>query len=86
MINSKYIHKESNKNLDINKIQNTLKKLGMVEASEVEKIKKENEILKKELIYFNNNESERQDLILEKEILLKKKDEMNILMEKYKSR
>jgi hypothetical protein len=74
----------SNKNLDINKIQNTLKKLGMVEASEVEKIKKENEILKKELIYFNNNESERQDLILEKEILLKKKDEMNILMEKYK--
>jgi len=81
-----------NKNLDINKIQNTLKKLGMVEASEVEKIKKENEILKNQLSNFNKNENEliRQDLILEfeklnnKETLLKKKmEEMKILMKKY---
>ena len=81
-----------NKNLDITKIQNTLKKLGMVEASEVEKIKKENEILKNQLSNFNKNENEliKQDLILEfkklnnKETLLTKKmEEMKILMEKY---
>ena len=80
-----------NKNLDITKIQNTLKKLGMVEASEVEKIKKENEILKNQLNNFNNkNELIKQDLILEfeklsnKEALLTKKiEEMKILMEKY---
>ena len=81
-----------NKNLDISKIQNTLKKLGMVEASEVEKIKKENEILKNQLSNFNNNKNEliKQDIILEfeklnnKETLLTKKiEEMKILMEKY---
>ena len=81
-----------NKNLDISKIQNTLKKLGMVEASEVEKIKKENEILKNQLSNFNNNKMElvKQDIILEfeklnnKEILItKKKEEMKLLMVKY---
>jgi hypothetical protein len=80
-----------NKNLDITKIQNTLKKLGMVEASEVEKIKKENEILKNQLNNFNNkNELIKQDLILEFEklsnkeaLLTKKMEEMKILMEKY---
>ena len=81
-----------NKNLDITKIQNTLKKLGMVEASEVEKIKKENKILKNQLSNFNKNENEliKQDLILEFEklnnketLLTKKMEEMKILMEKY---
>jgi hypothetical protein len=86
-----------NKNLDISKIQNTLKKLGMVEASEVEKIKKEvekikqeNEILKNQLSNFNENELIKQDFILEfeklnnkKTLLTKKIEEMNILMEKY---
>ena len=81
-----------NKNLDINKIQNTLKKLGMVEASEVNKIKKENEILKNELSQFNNNKIElvKQDIILEfeklnnKETLVTKKiEEMKLLMVKY---
>ena len=81
-----------NKNLDISKIQNTLKKLGMVEASEVEKIKKENEILKNQLSNFNKNENEliKQDIILEFEklnnketLLTKKMEEMKILMKKY---
>ena len=81
-----------NKNLDISKIQNTLKKLGMVEASEVEKIKKENEILKNQLSNFNNNKMElvKQDIILEfeklnnKETLVTKKiEEMKLLMVKY---
>ena len=81
-----------NKNLDISKIQNTLKKLGMVEASEVEKIKKENEILKNQLSQFNNNKMElvKQDIILEfeklnnKETLVTKKiEEMKLLMVKY---
>ena len=81
-----------NKNLDISKIQNTLKKLGMVEAYEVEKIKKENEILKNELSHFNNNKMDlvKQDIILEfeklnnKETLVTKKiEEMKLLMVKY---
>jgi hypothetical protein len=81
-----------NKNLDISKIQNTLKKLGMVEASEVEKIKKENEILKNQLSNFNNNKMElvKQDIILEFEklnnkeaLITKKMEEMKILMKKY---
>jgi hypothetical protein len=81
-----------NKNLDISKIQNTLKKLGMVEASEVEKIKKENEILKNQLNNFDNNKMElvKQDIILEFEklnnkeaLITKKMEEMKILMKKY---
>ena len=81
-----------NKNLDISKIQNTLKKLGMVDASEVEYIRKENEMLKNQLAYFSETkiDSVKQEISLEfeklneKEILIsKKEDEMNLLMKKY---
>ena len=82
----------SNKNLDISKIQNTLKKLGMVNASEIEYIKKENEMLKKKLEYFSENklDSVKQEIsfefnkLNEREILISKKEEdMKLLMKKY---
>ena len=82
----------SNKNLDISKIQNTLKKLGMVDAQEVENIKRENEMLKNQIEYFSDNKLDliKQEISLEfeklneKEILiLKKEEEMKLLMNKY---
>ena len=82
----------SNKNLDISKIQNTLKKLGMVNASEIEYIKKENEMLKNKLEYFSENklDSVKQEIsfefnkLNEREILISKKEEdMKLLMKKY---
>jgi len=82
----------SNKNLDISKIQNTLKKLGMVDAHEVENIKRENEMLKKQIEYFSENKLDliKQEISLEfeklneKEILIsKKEEEMKLLMKKY---
>ena len=82
----------SNKNLDISKIQNTLKKLGMVDATEVEYIRKENKMLKNQLEYFSETKlaSVKQEISLEfeklyeKEILISKKEnEMKLLMKKY---
>ena len=82
----------SNKNLDISKIQNTLKKLGMVDAKEVENIKRENEMLKNQIEYFSENKLDliKQEISLEfeklyeKEILIsKKEEEMKLLMKKY---
>jgi hypothetical protein len=82
----------SNKNLDISKIQNTLRKLGMVDASEIEYIKKENEILKNKLEYFSENKLDlvKQEIsfefnkLNEKEILIsKKEEEIKLLMKKY---
>ena len=82
----------SNKNLDISKIQNTLKKLGMVDAHEVENIKRENEMLKNQIEYFSENKLDliKQEISLEfeklneKEILIsKKEEEMKLLMKKY---
>jgi hypothetical protein len=81
-----------NKNLDISKIQNTLKKLGMVDAQEVENIKKENEMLKNQMEYLSENKLDliKQEITLEfaklneKEILISKKaEEMKLLMKKY---
>ena len=81
-----------NKNLDISKIQNTLKKLGMVDAQEVENIKKENEMLKNQMEYLSENKLDliKQEISLEfeklyeKEILIsKKEEEMKLLMKKY---
>jgi hypothetical protein len=82
----------SNKNLDIIKIQTTLKKLGMIKNSEVENIIRENEILKNQLAEFNDNKvnSIKEEILLEfkklndKEMLISKKmEEMNSLMKKY---
>jgi hypothetical protein len=81
-----------NKNLDINRIQNTLKKLGMVESSEVEHIKKENEMLKTQLRQFNSGKMDtvKQEIATEFEklnereiVVSKKEEEMKLLMKKY---
>ena len=91
-INPQLTRSLSNKNLDISKIQNTLKKLGMVDAQEVENIKRENEMLKNQIEYFSDNKLDliKQEISLEfeklneKEILiLKKEEEMKLLMNKY---
>ena len=82
----------SNKNLDIIKIQTTLKKLGMIKSSEVENIRRENEILKNQLAEFNDNKvnSIKEEILLEfkklndKEMLISKKmEELNSLMKQY---
>ena len=82
----------SNKNLDIIKIQTTLKKLGMIKSSEVENIRRENEILKNQLAEFNDNKvnSIKEEILLEfkklndKETLITKKmEELNSLMKQY---
>ena len=81
-----------NKNVDISRIQNTLKKLGMVEASEVENIRRENEMLKNQLKLYNSSKldvvkqeiaNEFEKLNEKESFISKKEEEMNLLMKKY---
>lgn len=81
-----------NKNVDINRIQNTLKKLGMVDSNEVEQIKRENEMLKAQMKQFNGGKMDvvKQEIAIEFEklndreaLLVKKEEEMKLLMKKY---
>ena len=85
----------SNKNIDVRKIQDTLKKLGMVEYSEVQHLVNENNFLKsqmKTLSSSGNNKVDnvRQDIAIEFEkltekdkILTQKEDELKKLIKKY---
>lgn len=85
----------SNKNIDVRKIQDTLKKLGMVEYSEVQHLVNENNFLKsqmKTLSSSGNNKVDnvRQDIAIEFDkltekdrILTQKEDELKKLIKKY---
>ncbi len=85
----------SNKNIDVRKIQDTLKKLGMVEYSEVQHLVNENNLLKsqmKTLSSSGNNKVDnvRQDIAIEfdkltekDKILTQKEDELKQLIKKY---
>ena len=85
----------ANKNIDVRKIQDTLKKLGMVEYSEVQHLINENNFLKsqmKNLSPSGNNKVDnvRQDIAIEFEkltekdkLLSQKEEELKKLIKKY---
>ena len=82
----------SKKNIDIEKIQTTLKKLGMVEYSEVEHIYNENKYLKSQLQTNSTTEINKvkQDLFIEYEkltekdkLLTEKEEEIKKLIKQY---
>lgn len=85
----------ANKNIDVRKIQDTLKKLGMVEYSQVQHLVNENNLLKSQLKTLSSSDNNkvdnvRQDIALEFEkltekdkILSYKEDELKKLIKKY---
>lgn len=86
-----------NKNININKIQNMLKKMGLIESAEIEKLKNENLLLKEQLktppkidlikqeITNEFQKLNEKDLeITKKEAdMLKKEHELKLLLTKY---
>jgi hypothetical protein len=80
----------ANKNIDVKKIQDTLKKLGMVEFSQVQNLITENTLLKLRIkeLSTKNNEVPENNLDLEKlkekeKILIKKEEELKSLIKNY---
>lgn len=80
----------ANKNIDVKKIQETLKKLGMVEFSQVQNLINENTLLKLRMkeLSSKGNETPENNLDLEKlkekeKLLIKKEEELKGLIKNY---